>query len=108
MTDIDKLLEKARGKAVDYGKLRGRKESASERLKGVAADLRDEAPIGLNIPDTDAWVRRHPRHKQAVKDLENDWAEWTTAEIYMRLLFAEKDVYQTECANNRIMDVAHR
>ena len=107
MTDIDALLEKARKKADDYGKLRGRKETADDKLKGVMAQLREDAPAG-SVPDRDAWVRRQPEYKQAVEDKENAYADWETASIFMRLLLIEAEVWRTKQANDRFMDKAHQ
>ena len=106
MTDIDSLLAKARSKAEDYGRLRGRKETADDRLKGVMASLREDAPDG-SVPDKEAWVRRQPEYKKAVEDKENAFADWETASIYIKILFAEVAVWQSKQANDRQMDRLH-
>lgn len=108
MTDIDRLLEKARGKALDYGRLRGAKETADDKLKGVMAELRDDPKCTGSVPDQDAWVRRQPEYRKAVEDKENAYADWQTAEIFMRLLLVEAEVWRTQQANDRLMTTAHR
>lgn len=107
MTDLDIQLEKARANAAGYGRLRGAKEVADDKLKIVDALLRDDAPDG-SIPDIDAWVKRQPAHEKAVEDKANAFAEWTAAEAWMKLLFAEIEKYRTDAATNRHMDNAHR
>lgn len=105
MTDIRQKLDAIRER-VDkgkYGKLYGAKETADERLKIVYAQLRDEAPDGT-APDKDAWVRRQPEYKQAVEDKANSYADWKTAETYMKVAFTEFDVWRSEEATNRGLD----
>lgn len=103
---IEELLEKARGRAENYGRLRGRKEVADDKLKGVMAQLREDAPDG-SVPDKEAWVRRQPDYQKAVEDKENAYAEWQTAEIYMKLLFAEVEVWRSKEATSRFLDKVH-
>lgn len=105
MTDIRKKLDKIRERVDEgkFGKLYGAKETADERLKLVYAELRDEAPDGT-APDKDAWVRRQPRYKKAVEDKANAYADWKTAETYMKLSFVEFDIWRSEEATNRGLD----
>ena len=107
MSDIDAKLQKARDNAKGYGNLRGAKEIADDKLKIVYALLRDDAPDG-SVPDKDAWVKRQPSYEKAVEDKANAFAEWTAAESWMKLLFAEIDKYRTDAATNRYLDDAHR
>ena len=107
MTDIDKLLEEARNKAKDYGKLYGRMSTADDKLKGIMAELRDDAPKG-SIPEIDAWVRRQDAYTKAVDDKENAYADWKTAEIWMKVLLVEAEVWRSKQANNRFLDKAHQ
>lgn len=107
MADIDKLLEQARNKADGYGRLFGASETADEYLKSSYALLYDEAE-GKSIPDKDAWVRRHPDYLAAIERKKNAKADWRTAETYMKILFAEAEVWRTKQANNRLIDGAHR
>ncbi|KKL95655.1 hypothetical protein LCGC14_1852480, partial [marine sediment metagenome] len=60
MTDIDEKLEEARGRAENYGNLRGLKDTADDYLKGVYAqqyqDLSDLMP-GATVAAMDAAIR---------------------------------------------------
>ena len=87
----------------DYGRMYGAKETADERLKIVCAWLRSGAPGG-SVADKDAWVRIQPDYAKAVDDKENAYADWKTAETYMKLSFAEFDVWRSEEATNRGLD----
>ena len=109
MTDIDSLLEQARKKSEDYGKLYGAKETADDYLKlTYAACYRDPQNKGGSVADRDAWVRCQGDYAQAVQRKRNAYTDWKTAETYMKLLFAEAEVWRTKQANNRYMDNAHR
>jgi len=105
MTDIkaklDVLRERVDGGA--YGAVYGAKETADERLKIIYAQLRDAAPEG-SVPDRDAWVRRRPEYKKAVEAKANAYADWKTAETYMKLSFIEFDIWRSEEATNRGLD----
>jgi hypothetical protein len=107
MTDIDKKLEEARNRSENYGALFGAKETADDYLKSTYALIYTQAPQGT-VPERDAWVRRHEDYKKAIKRKQNAYADWKTAETYMKLLFAEAEVWRTRQANNRFMDKAHR
>ncbi len=107
MTDIDSLLEQARKKSQDYGKLYGCKETADDYLKSTYASIYSSA-IGETVGERDAWVRRQEEYRKAIERKQNAYADWKTAETYMRLLFAESEVWRTKQANNRYMDAAHR
>ena len=86
-----------------YGKLYGAKETADERLKIVFAQLRDDAPDGT-AADKETWVRRQPEYKAAVEAKENAYADWKTAETYLKVSFVEFDVWRSEEATNRGLD----
>ena len=106
--ELDRKLEQARSRAKEYGRLRGAKETADDLVKGVRAELWDEIPDHLStVADRESWVARQPRYREAVKEKENRYAEWTTAELYMKILFAEVEKYRTDQATNRAMDRAH-
>ena len=105
MTDIEAKLNAIRER-VDggkYGQLYGAKETADEALKIVYSQLRDQAPEGT-AADKDAWVRRRPEYAKAVQDKANKYADWKTAETYMRIAFAECDVWRSQEATNRGLD----
>ena len=105
MTDIQQKLDAIRERVDSgtYGRLYGAKETADEKLKIVYAQLRDQAPQGT-APDKDAWVRRRPEYEQALKDKANAYADWKTAETYMKISFAEFDVWRSQEATNRGLD----
>jgi len=107
MTDIDQLLASARAKSEDYGKLYGMKETSDDYLKTTYAILYKDAK-GETVADRDSWVRSQGEYAEAVKRKQNAYADWKTAETYMKLLFAESEVWRTKQANNRYMDSAHR
>jgi ABC-type enterochelin transport system substrate-binding protein len=104
--DIDELLEEARQKATNYGQMYGEKETADDYLKVTYAQLREDAPKGT-APDMDAWVRRQPEYLEAVERKKNAYTKWKTAETYVKLLFAEKDVWTMKKAIERDLDKAH-
>ena len=107
MTDIDDLLAKARGRSEDYGRIYGRKETSDDYLKTTYAQLYQEAK-GDTVADRDSWVRSQKGYQDAIGRKKDAYAEWKTAETYMKLLFAEAEVWRTKQANNRYMDNAHR
>lgn len=105
MSDIRETLNKIRER-VDkgsYGRCYGAKETSDDRMKIIYAQLRDLAPKG-SVPDMDAWVKRRPEYEQAVEDKCNAYADWKTAETFMKLSFAEFDVWRSEEATNRGLD----
>ena len=104
---LDEKLEQARSRAEHYGTLRGRKETADDHVKLVYAQLYDGAPEGT-VSDKDAWVKRQNEYRLAIEEKANRYAEWTAAEAYMKILFAEVDKYRTDKATARHMDEAHR
>ena len=111
MTDIDKKLEQARANAKGYGNKRGRKETADDYLKGVYAQQYDEVKglmVGATVSAIDAAVRNTEAYHDAIDEKAKRYAEWTAAEIYMKVLFAEADVWRSEQATNRSMDRAHQ
>lgn len=105
MTDIKAKLNAIRERIDDgkFGRLYGAKETADERLKIVYAQLRVQAPEGT-APDKDAWVRRQQAYELAVMDKANAYADWKTAETYMKVAFVEFDVWRSEEATNRGLD----
>jgi len=107
MTDIDSLLEQARKKSEDYGNLYGLKETSDDYLKTCYALLYQSAR-GDTVADRDSWVKSQKEYADAVDRKANAYAAWKTAETYMKLLFAEAEVWRTQQANNRYMDSAHR
>ena len=109
MTDLDRTLEQARNNAVGYGNKRGLKDTAEDYLKGVYAMLYPDAPSDLKtVPERDAWVRRQKDYTEAIDEKKKRYAEWTAAELYMKILFTEAEVWRTRCANDRLMDKAHK
>ncbi len=105
MTDIRQSLDKIRERvdSGSYGRMYGAKETADDRLKIIKAQLRDQAPEGT-APDREAWVHRRAEFKQAVEEKCNAYADWKTAETFMKLSFAEFDVWRSEEATNRGLD----
>ena len=105
MSDIRKKLDEVRERvdSGDYGKIYGAKETADERLKIVKAQLRDMAPQG-SVAERDAWVMCRPEFKMAVDKKCICYADWKTAETYMKLDFVEFDVWRSEEATNRGLD----
>ncbi len=107
MSDIDSKLEAARNRSKEYGKLYGKKEVADERLKIVEAIQRDQAPDGT-VDDKNAYVKRSMAYLDAVTQKENAYADWKEAEVWMKLLLLEAEIWRTQQANNRMIDQAHR
>jgi len=107
LSDIEQKLATARAKAEGYGNLYGRKETADDFLKTTYAVLYEDAE-GNTVPEKDAWVRRQPKYFQAIERKKDAYSNWKTAETYMKILFAEAEVWRTQQANNRLMDGAHR
>ena len=98
---LDKIRERV--DSGSYGACYGRKETADERLKIIYAQLRDQAPNG-SVADMDAWVKRREEYQDAVNEKANAYADWKTAETFMKLSFAEFDVWRSEEATNRGLD----
>ena len=106
MIDLDEKLELARSKAKHYGELRGRKEVADDRLKLIFSELFCDAPDGT-VDFKTAWAKNHFDYRAAVDDKEVAFSEWTAAEAYMKILFAEVEKYRTDQATNRTIDRMH-
>lgn len=106
-SDIDTLLAKARKKSEGYGEKYGAKETADDYLKTTYAVLYEDAPSG-SVAERDAWVKRQTEYIAAVDRKKNAYAEWKTAETYMKLLLVEAEVWRTKQANDRMMDRGHR
>jgi len=105
--DIDELLEKARKNASGYGEKYGLKETADDYLKLTYAQLYERVPDG-SVADRDAWVKRQPEYRAAIERKRNAYADWKTAETFMKLLLAESEVWRTKQATDRMMDKGHR
>ena len=107
MSDIELILGKAREKSEGYGELYGRKETADDFLKITYAQLYEDAK-GDTVGERDAWVKRQQKYIEAVSRKRDAYAKWKEAETYMKIVFAEAEVWRTKCANDRAMDQAHR
>ena len=107
MTDIDELLEQARTKATSFGQIVGAKEVADDELKTTYALIREDAPQG-SVADMDAWVKRQPEWKAAVEKKRDAYAKFHTANIYLKVLFAQVDVWRSKESTNRFLDKAHQ
>lgn len=107
MTDIESKLERARERSEGYGELYGAKETADDYLKTTYAMLYASAK-GETVGERDAWVKRQKEYLAAVERKKDAYAAWKAAETYMKLLFAEAEVWRTQQANDRMMDRAHR
>ena len=105
MTDIHKKLNKIRERvdSGNYGKMYGAKETADDYLKICYAHLYDEGD-GTTVAERDAYVKSHPEYEKAVLRKQNAYADWKTAETFMKLSFAEFDVWRSEEATNRGLD----
>ena len=105
MSKISKKLDEIRERVDngDYGRKYGAKETSDERLKIIKAQLRDMAPQG-SVAERDAWVMRRPEFEAAVARKCNCYADWKTAETYMKLSFVEFDIWRSEEATNRGLD----
>ncbi|MGY8962531.1 MAG: hypothetical protein ACKVKT_03135 [Rhodospirillales bacterium] len=105
MTDIRNTLNRIREKVDngDYGRIYGAKEVSDDRLKIVYAQLRDLAPDG-SVADKDAFVKSQRGYGEAVTQKENAYADWKTAETYLKLAFVEFDLWRSNEATNRGID----
>jgi hypothetical protein len=108
LVDVDAKLEEARVRAGNYGRLYGRYGVAEDRLKTVYAQLLQDAPANETVDGKSAWVRRHESYIQAVGEKEVAFAEWKAAEVFMKLLLAEVEVWRSKEASQRWIDNAHR
>ncbi len=105
---LDNALWLAYENREKYGNLRGLQATADDVLKTEDALIRAEFLGEGSVAEIDAWVRQQAKHAEVVKDKKNKYADWTRAEIAMKLLYAMKDKYQTDCKLARDMDNAHR
>lgn len=103
---LDNELWQAYANKERYGDLRGLQATADDALKTEDALIRADAPDG-SVAEVDAWVRQQPRHAKAVEEKKNKYADWTRAEMAVKLLYAMKDKYQTDCKLARDIDNAH-
>ena len=60
------------------------------------------------MAERDSWVKRQPAYQDAIERKRDAYADWKTAETYMKLLLAEVEVWRSKQANNRLMDRAHQ
>ena len=104
---VEKKLEDARERAENYGRLYGAFATADDYLKAVYAQLLDEAPKDETVDGKSSWVKRQPEYLRAIKRKEEAYADWKTAELYVKILLAEIDVWRTNEASNRWIDKAH-
>ena len=104
---IDTKLEEVRERIRNAGQQYGRKETADDFLKITYAELYEDAPEGT-VPERDAWVKRQAKYRQAVERKADAYAEWKTTETFLKLLFAEVEVWRSQNATNRMTDRAHR
>lgn len=104
---IEELLEEARQKSTQFGQLVGAKEVADDKLKGVYALIREDAPSG-SVADMDAFVRRQPEYQAAIEDKRNAYAKYHTANMYLKILFAQIEVWRSKEATNRFIDRVHQ
>ena len=105
--EIEELLEQARSKATSYGEMCGNKEIADDRLKTAYALIREDAPSG-SVADMDAFVRRQPESEAAIEKKRDAYQKYHTATVYLKLLYAEVEVWRSKQANNRFIDKAHQ
>ena len=95
MSDVAKKLEEARNRSASYGRLYGQKETADDFLKLTYATLYEDAPNG-SVAERDAWVKRQKEYREAVERKRDAYADFKTAETYLKLLFAEVEVWRSE------------
>ena len=109
MTDIDKQLEAARKRAGTYGQLYGAKETADDALKMTYAILYEDVPDeAKTVGDRDSWIKRQTAYQDAVEKKRDAYANFKTAEVYLKLLFAEVDVWRSNQANDRMIVKSHQ
>jgi hypothetical protein len=106
MDGLDEKLEKARSHAAGYGNKMALKATADDYLKGVYAMLYADAPDGT-VAEKDAWIRRQPKHKDAIIEKQNRYAAADTARIYMDILKAEVEKYRSDLSYAKHMDGLH-
>jgi hypothetical protein len=107
MTDIDALLAEARRRSENVGYLYGRKETADDYVKTTYALLYEDAPQGT-VSERDAWVKRQDDYRNAIDRKRDAYAAYKTADTYLKLLFAEVEVWRSKQANNRFLDKVHQ
>ncbi len=102
---IRKTLDRIRERvdSGSYGRCYGRKETSDDRLKIIKAQQRALAPKG-SVADMDAWVMRRDEVETAIEEKCNAYADWKTAETFVKLSFAEFDCWRSEEATNRGLD----
>lgn len=106
VSDIDAKLEQARARSKEYGLLYGKKEVSDDRMKIVYAIQYDSSEG--TVAERDAFVKRSLAYLDAVTQKENAYADWKEAEIWMKLLLLEAEIWRTQQANNRMIDQGHR
>ena len=109
VTDIEKKLEDVRNKSAGYAQMYGRKEVADDRLKLVYAQLYADVPDHMKtVPERDNWIKRQEKYIDAIDEKQNAYADFKRAETYLKLLFAEVEVWRSKESTNRNVDKAHR
>jgi hypothetical protein len=107
--NIDALLEEVRSRVNNYGAMYGRKETADDKLKIIYAQLYEDVPDHLgSVAERDAWVRSQDKYLSGVEAKKNAYAEYKAAETYIKLLFAQVEVWRSEQATARQTDKVHR
>jgi hypothetical protein len=105
---IDQKLAQARERAENYGALYGAKETADDFVKTTYAHLYQYVPEDAKtVSDKDAWIKRHPEYLKAIERKKNAYSEWKCAETYLKLLFAETEVWRSKEASARWIDKSH-
>jgi len=106
---VDELLAEVRNRAPNYGALYGRKETSDDYMKGTYAKLYFDVPDHLSTaPARDAWIRTQDEYRAAIERKCEAYAEWKTAETYIKLILTEAEVWRTKQATDRNLDKAHR
>ena len=105
--DIEELLEEARQKSTQFGQLVGHKEVADDKLKTTYALIREDGPGG-SVADMDAWVRRQPEYQAAIEEKRDAYAKYHAANMYLKILFAQIEVWRSKEATNRFIDKVHQ
>jgi hypothetical protein len=89
----------------DYKDICAAKETRDETLKIRFAQIREGAPEDLKtVADIDNWTRRQPEWAKAVEEKGNKYADFMVSEVYLKLTFAEFDIWRSEEATNRGLD----
>jgi len=105
---LDERLQEARKSAVSHGNKRAAYETAKAYVERIDATLYEFAPEEYKtVADRDAWVKRHPKHKDAIVEQYNRIAAWQTAKTLMELLFIDVEKYRSDLAHGKKIDRMH-